>query len=171
MAPPGNADTQFQKLTSYQGNDAVNLTNGVGGVVAPTLIGQFDPDKLPGFNPLSAVPLETYYPPLVTGADAASRKVLKNQPLGPTMNLGGYVAQPPLLLTTLTAMEQMLSQSCYIEASKEVPLLHTLPRHRCRRAYQCHSRSRREDPRLLSGGSRPHPRCRDGDQERHRPPG
>ncbi len=121
LAPPGNADTQFQKLTSYQGNDAVNLTNGVGGVVAPTLIGQFDPDKLPGFNPLSAVPLETYYPPLVTGADAASRKVLKNQPLGPTMNLGGYVAQPPLLLTTLTAMEQMLSQSCYIEASKEVP--------------------------------------------------
>jgi putative ABC transport system permease protein len=121
LAPPGNADTQFQRLSSHQGNDAVNLTNGVGGAVTPKLIGQFDPDKLPGFNPLSAVPLETYYPPLVTGANAASRKALKNQPLGPTMNLGGYVAQPPLLLTTLTAMQQMLSQSCYIEANKEVP--------------------------------------------------
>jgi ABC-type lipoprotein release transport system permease subunit len=30
------------------------------------------------------------------------------------MNLGGYVAQPPLLLTSLTDMEQMLSQSCYL---------------------------------------------------------
>jgi len=80
-----------------------------------------NPDKLPGFNPLSAVPLETYYPPVVTGANAASRKALKNQPLGPTMNLGGYVTQPPLLLTTMTAMEQMLSGSCYIVANKESP--------------------------------------------------
>jgi ABC-type antimicrobial peptide transport system permease subunit len=37
------------------------------------------------------------------------------------MNLGGYVTQPPLLLTTLTAMEEMLSQSCYIVANKEAP--------------------------------------------------
>jgi putative ABC transport system permease protein len=121
LAPPGNADTQFQKLTSHQGNNAYNFSTEQGGTVTPQLIGEFDPDKLPGFNPLSAVPLETYYPPVVTGANAASRKALKNQPLGPTMNLGGYVAQPPLLLTTLTAMEQMLSQGCYIVANKEVP--------------------------------------------------
>ena len=121
LAPPGNADTQFQKLASHQGNGAFNFTTRTSGWVTPKIIGEFDPDKLPGFNPLSAVPLETYYPPVVTGADAASRKALKNQPLGPTMNLGGYVAQPPLLLTSLTAMEQMLSQSCYIVANKEVP--------------------------------------------------
>jgi hypothetical protein len=121
LAPPGNEDTQFQKLTSHQGNGAFNFSTEISGYVNPQVIGQFDPDKLPGFNPLSAVPLETYYPPVVTGANAASRKALKNQPLGPTMNLGGYVAQPPLMLTTITAMEQMLSQSCYIVANKEVP--------------------------------------------------
>ena len=121
LAPPGNQDTQFQQLTSHQGNGATNLTDGVAGYVQPQLIGQFDPDKLPGFNPLSAVPLETYYPPVVTGENAASRTALKNQPLGPTMNLGGYVAQPPLLLTTISAMDQMLSTSCYIPANKEVP--------------------------------------------------
>ncbi len=121
LAPPGNADTQFQRLTSHQGNNAYNFSTEQGGTVTPHVIGEFDPDKLPGFNPLSAVPLETYYPPVVAGANDASRKALKGQPLGPTMNLGGYVAQPPLLLTTLTAMEQMLSQSCYIEANKEVP--------------------------------------------------
>jgi ABC-type lipoprotein release transport system permease subunit len=121
LAPPGNEDTQFQHLTVHQSNLAVNLTDGVDGAVALKLVGEFDPNKLPGFNPLSAVPLETYYPPVVTGATAASRTALNNEPLGPTMNLGGYVTQPPLLLTTMTAMEQMLSDSCYIAANKEVP--------------------------------------------------
>ena len=121
LAPPGNADTQFEKLTAHQGNQAFNFSTKYDGIVTPTLIGQFDPGKLPGFNPLSAIPLETYYPPVVTGANAVSRKALNNQSLGPTMNLGGYVAQPPLLLTSLTAMEQMLSKSCYTVANKEVP--------------------------------------------------
>jgi putative ABC transport system permease protein len=119
VAPPGNQDTQFRKLTVHSANTIVNLTNEQIGIVGLDQVGQFDPDKLPGFNPLGAVPLETYYPPLVTGANAASRKALNNRPLGPTMNLGGYVAQPPLLLTSLTAAEQMLSSACYVTVKGE----------------------------------------------------
>jgi hypothetical protein len=114
LAPPGNEDTQFQRLTVHHANGAYNFSTGYAGFVSLSVVGRFDPNKLPGFNPLSALPLETYYAPVVTGATAASLKALNNRPLGPTANLGGYVAQPPLLLTTLTAMEQMLSQSCYI---------------------------------------------------------
>ena len=77
LAPPGNEDWQFQQLTVHQGGLAFNLVNGYSGYVALKLVGQFDPDKLPGFNPLSAVPLETYYPPVVTGANATSRKALE----------------------------------------------------------------------------------------------
>jgi ABC-type lipoprotein release transport system permease subunit len=121
LAPPGNEDSQFQRLTVHQSNLADNLSTGISGFVALKLVGQFDPDKLPGFNPLSAVPLETYYPPVVTGANAKSRIALGGKALGPTMNLGGYVSQPPLLLTTMTAMEEMLSRSCYIAANKETP--------------------------------------------------
>ena len=121
LAPPGNEDSQFQQLTVHQSNIADNVQTNTEGFVAIRPIGEFDPDKLPGFNPLSAVPLETYYPPVVTGATAASRKALDNEPLGPSMNLGGYVSQPPLLLTTLTALQQMLSQSCYIVSAKDVP--------------------------------------------------
>jgi putative ABC transport system permease protein len=72
--------------------------------------GRFDPGKLPGFDPLSRVPLETYYPPLVRGGNARSERLLDGRAMGPTMNVGGYVSQPPLLLTTLTAAEQMLSR-------------------------------------------------------------
>ena len=121
LAPPGNEDSQFQHLTVHQSNIADNVQTNTEGFVAIRPIGEFDPDKLPGFNPLSAVPLETYYPPVVTGATSASRKALNNEPLGPSMNLGGYVSQPPLLLTTLTALQQMLSQACYIVSAKDVP--------------------------------------------------
>ena len=121
LAPPGNEDSQFQQLAVHYGGLVYNFSTENSGFVGLNVVGQFDPDKLPGFNPLSAVPLETYYPPVVTGANAASRKALKNEALGPTMNLGGYVTQPPLLLTTMTAMEQMLSESCYIVANKETP--------------------------------------------------
>ncbi len=67
-------------------------------------VGEFDPSKLPGFSALSQVPLETYYPPQVTGADAASQKALGNQPLLPNANMAGYLQQPPLILTTLDAL-------------------------------------------------------------------
>jgi putative ABC transport system permease protein len=67
-------------------------------------VGEFDPSKLPGFSALSQVPLETYYPPQVTGADAASQKALGNQPLLPNANMAGYLQQPPLILTTLNSL-------------------------------------------------------------------
>ena len=119
IAPPGNQDTQFRSLTLHSANNIINLsTDGIGWVSLDP-VGQFDPEKLPGFNPLSAVPLETYYPPVVTGANPASQKALHNQSLGPTMNLGGYVAQPPLLLTSLTSAEQMLSSACYVNVKGE----------------------------------------------------
>ncbi len=121
VAPPGNQDTQFRRLTTHVGNPYENPTTNEIGFVGVDVVGEFNPDKLPGFNPLSAVPLETYYPPVVTGATAASKQALDNQPLGPTMNLGGYVAQPPLLLTTITAMQQMLSQACYLPPSAAAP--------------------------------------------------
>lgn len=67
-------------------------------------VGEFDPSKLPGFSALSQVPLETYYPPQVTGADAATQEALGNQPLFPNANMAGYLQQPPLILTTLRSL-------------------------------------------------------------------
>ena len=67
-------------------------------------VGDFDPAKLPGFSALSKVPLETYYPPEVSGADAASRNALGNKPLLPDANMAGYLQEPPLILTTLNSL-------------------------------------------------------------------
>ena len=63
-----------------------------GGVMNPAMkvVGRFDPQKLPGFSPLSRVPMETYYPPILEPADAASRRALHGHDYLPTQNLGGY---------------------------------------------------------------------------------
>ena len=56
-------------------------------------VGQYNPDCVPGFNPLAGGRLETYGLPQVTLPDG--------QTLGPTRSLASYVNSPPLVLTTL----------------------------------------------------------------------
>ena len=106
LPAPENADTQFRRLTPqpYVGPAG---PNGSYGRIDFRLVGDYDPEKLPGFSELSKVPLETYRAPVVQPGDATTRRLLQEKPLGPTSNLGGYVAQPPFLLTTLSAAEGM----------------------------------------------------------------
>ncbi|MDP9224694.1 MAG: ABC transporter permease, partial [Actinomycetota bacterium] len=105
-APPDNRDLQFRRLHPHA---ASNRIGGVSGKV----VGRFDPTKLPGFSPLSQVPLETYYPPAVQPGDSQTTRVLHGHPLLPTQNIGGYVSQPPLVLTTLNGLRGLLSRSHY----------------------------------------------------------
>ncbi|MCP9487897.1 MAG: ABC transporter permease [Gaiellaceae bacterium MAG52_C11] len=106
-APAANADVQFRKLKPHTGSHII-----VGDVIrTPELriVGRYDPGRLPGFNPLSRVPLETYYPPLLEPGDEAAEEALGGRALGPSQNLGDYVQQPPLLLTTLEGMRPFLN--------------------------------------------------------------
>jgi putative ABC transport system permease protein len=97
-APIDSSDLGFRQLNEQlRTNTSQQLLN-------LHTVGEFDPSILPGFSALSQVPLETYYPPQVTGADAASQKALRNQPLLPNANMAGYLQQPPLILTTLKSL-------------------------------------------------------------------
>lgn len=69
--------------------------------------GVFDPTKLAGFSPLSEVPLETYQAPEAAGADDRSRQLLGGKPLRPNSNPAGYLATPPMVLTTMAALEDV----------------------------------------------------------------
>ena len=101
-APVDNEDRQYRAIrahalltTSYQGNFPVPQ---------PHLVGVFDPRRVRAFDPLSRVPIGPYQPAAAPPADAASRKALRGADLEPTMNLGGYLSQPPQLITTLAAL-------------------------------------------------------------------
>jgi putative ABC transport system permease protein len=105
--PSDNLDVQFRKLSEAIGN--THLDNGQIGSPNLDVVGRFDPAKLPGFSPLSQVPLETYYPPALEAADARTAKLLHGRPLTPSANIGDYVQQPPLILTSLSALPALLS--------------------------------------------------------------
>lgn len=108
-APAANADVQFRRLESHPSDNRVENDTRIYRMPFLKIVGQFDPERLPGFSPLSEVPLETYYPPLLEGADERSRRLLGNRPLLPTQNLGDYIQQPPLFLTTLKAIEPIFN--------------------------------------------------------------
>ena len=69
------------------------------------VVGSFDIEKLPPLaEGLSYVPLETYYPPLVTlRYDESGTAEEPPVVIYPTLNPEGYTQRPPLLLTTLEA--------------------------------------------------------------------
>jgi putative ABC transport system permease protein len=67
----------------------------------------FRPAKISASDPLTMVPLETYLPVQATGATAATRKLLHDQPLLPSDNVGGYLATAPSVLISLKAWQQI----------------------------------------------------------------
>jgi cell division protein FtsX len=69
------------------------------------IVGGFDIEELPPLaEELVYVPLETYYPPLVTlRYDEGGTPVEPPVEIHPTLNPEGYIQHPPLLLTTLEA--------------------------------------------------------------------
>jgi len=119
-APPGNNDAQYRKLVPHPGSN--QIVAGILNSPAIKVVGRFDPTKLPGFSPLSRVPLESYYPPLLQAADDASRRVLDDHPLLPTTDLGGYASQPPLMFTTLSAVKPFLDDRFFPGTSSEAPI-------------------------------------------------
>jgi putative ABC transport system permease protein len=109
--PTDNRDIQFRKLSDTQAQSGTMTPSLNAEAREPLLqvVGRFDPERLRGFASLSHVPLETYYPPTLTAADARTRSLLHNRPLLPSQNLGDYEQQPPLLLTNLNGLAPLLS--------------------------------------------------------------
>lgn len=119
-APWENRDVQFRQLGSHRGS--TSIAGSVFAQPSVRVIGQFDPELLPGFSALSEVPLETYYPPAVLPADAASERALGGGPLLPTMNLGGYVSQPPLMLTNLRGLRAFMDSQAFEDTNAAAPI-------------------------------------------------
>lgn len=120
VAPPQDEDVQFRSLHEYPGQNQFYAIHGKQVFALPNLrvVGEFDPTELPGFAPLSKVPLSTYYPPELEPADAQTTRLLHGEPLLPSQNLGGYAQQPPLLLTTLNALPTILSDRAFSGISR-----------------------------------------------------
>lgn len=117
---PASSDVQYRNLNLHLAADQTQVGNtGHGGL---DMVGRFDPAKLPHFSALSEVPLETYNPSVAQAGDAATKQVLGDAPYRPTLNLGGYLAQPPQLLTTLTGVRGLTSSKYYQDGTDDAPI-------------------------------------------------
>src|SRR5919202_1533608 len=110
QVPADNRDLQFRRLRTHAGSGRI-LSGNVSAAPNFAIVGRYDPAKLPGFSPLSKVPLETYYPPLLEPVGTRSARTLGGRPLAPTQNLGDYIQQPPLMLTTIRALGEFSNGS------------------------------------------------------------
>ncbi|MEV0129812.1 FtsX-like permease family protein [Dactylosporangium sp. NPDC050688] len=99
-------DTSFRTVRNVSVRKYGDATKTEFGVV-----GTFDPQRLTTFNPLSRVPMETYEPPLVVGADQYTRDLLGDRPLAPGANPAGYLSSPPMLLTGIDTLQDVLGDT------------------------------------------------------------
>lgn len=119
--PPDSADTAYRALTPHVGQQGA-AADGDFRLPALDLVGTYDTAKLPGFSTLSALPLETYASPSVAGANQASKALLHDQDLAPDLNSAGYLQQPPLLLTTLSAASALTDPSAFDNTDPTAPI-------------------------------------------------
>jgi putative ABC transport system permease protein len=101
----------FRQLVEHQAGGDGGSGPSLDKIVRPQLqvVGQFDPNKLPGFGALSSVPLETFNPPSAVGADKKSAAALGDKALLPDGNPAGYLQEPPSLLTTMAGLANLKS--------------------------------------------------------------
>ncbi len=109
--PPATQDLQFRRLHTRVSSNL--FRQGVAPSARLYVVGEYDPSRIAEFSPLSRVPLETYAPPLLEPGDARTNSLLHGRPLLPTQNLGDYVQQPPLILTTLAGLKPFLDSELF----------------------------------------------------------
>jgi putative ABC transport system permease protein len=119
-APGTGRDVKFRTLT---GSTAATdpTTKDVDSAPLLSTVGVFDPDRLRRAALSSLASLESFEPPELTGRDPRSVERLHGRPLGPNGNLGGYIAQPPMLLTTL-AGARVFSSGLYPDLAGRPPI-------------------------------------------------
>lgn len=86
------------------------------------LVGVFDPDLLPSWSELSGLPMETYSPPAAEGWDDGSRELLGGRRLLPSSSPTGYLASPPLMLTTLSALDVLADAQRFSNVDPSRPI-------------------------------------------------
>ncbi|MFF4364321.1 FtsX-like permease family protein [Streptomyces sp. NPDC001604] len=126
--PEENAGTQYRTVADHASTDCgghktcTGEDSGRAPIPVIHLVGRYDTTRLHGFSALSAVPLETYRSPQVTGADAATRSALGGRSLHPDRNLGGYLSPPPTLLTTLDSISAFTKSRHTPTAQEKAPV-------------------------------------------------
>ncbi|HET9874423.1 MAG TPA: ABC transporter permease, partial [Mycobacterium sp.] len=120
--PMDSADVAFRHVSPHPA--LAGTYNGISGItgITTTAVGEFDPARIGRTRAVNRVPLEAYSPPIARPADPASRAALHEHPLAPTKQIGGYLSQPPFMLTTLKAARAFLDPDKFQNTHAVAPI-------------------------------------------------
>ncbi len=106
LAPASADDTQFRRLVVHRQQPADR--GAVAAYPVLTAVGGFDPRALQGLADETASILSGWNTAPTVGSDDATRRLLGDAPVPPSTNLGALVAAPPLIVTSLEAMQPLV---------------------------------------------------------------
>ena len=106
-APEMTGDTAFREVSGFPSFTAP---------LGLSKIGVFDRSLTREFPAESRIPLDSYSPGAMPGADEASRELLGGQALQPNGNPAGYVATSPSVLMSLQALQSVSTEKDPISA-------------------------------------------------------
>ncbi len=106
VAPAGTDDVQFRSISLHRQPQTADS----GEREPPSLrrVGDFDASRLSGLDDVTRQVLTGYATAPTTGADAASRAVLGGGAVGGSLNIGALVSSAPSMITSLTALPQLV---------------------------------------------------------------
>lgn len=101
--PPGGDDTSFRDL------DGVYKEYSVGGHYPPIIVksGTFDPEAVYSGSELSSTSMGLYSGSVIQGAEEDTVKLLGGERLLSSTNLRGYAQSPPLMVTSIDALDAL----------------------------------------------------------------
>jgi hypothetical protein len=110
VLPGGNSYSGFLAYREFRTPEDEETDIGKSFYLRP--IGIFNIENLPKPEDINRVPLETYYPPVAILRYSENGQPVEPRILRPTINPAGYIQSPPMALTTVQAVCQLVSENC-----------------------------------------------------------
>lgn len=107
-------DGSFRAVSEYQESSGQPEGALFPGIHA---VGIFDPRRIPGFEDILRQSLSPFRLPSMGAANARTARLLRGRPLLPDGNFTGYLAQPPLVLTTFAGLEKVFDSTTMFQGA------------------------------------------------------
>ena len=110
VLPGGNSYMGFLAYREFRTPEDEETDIGKSFYLRP--IGIFNIENLSKPEDVNRVPFETYYPPVAILRYSENGQPVEPRILRPTINPAGYIQSPPMALTTVQAVCQLVSENC-----------------------------------------------------------
>lgn len=116
--PMETLDVPFRDVEHHSGRNTTTEKDKVFPIPRWDVVGRYDPLNVDQGNDLSSVPLSLYRPSSLVGANTVSKDLLQGGPLSPNGSMLGYAQEPPMMLTSIHALDAFTANDSFPTMAK-----------------------------------------------------